>query len=131
MEGEKRAVAVVGSANLTGDGLFRNIELATAVYLDFEKNSDFMVYKQYDLLIRELLDARHPNVQRVDKNTIKMLADNGVIKSESRTNEPGVSIRSKKRSSKPADVSELFPPIQVPLLRVENSYVLKLFLNLQ
>jgi len=47
MSGEKQALAVVGSANLTCDGLFRNVELATAIYLDFELRTDFEVYKRY------------------------------------------------------------------------------------
>lgn len=44
MNGEDQAVAVVGSANLTRDGLFRNIELASAINLDLSSSVDLEVY---------------------------------------------------------------------------------------
>jgi HKD family nuclease len=115
MSGEKQAVAVVGSANLTGDGLFRNVELATAVYLDFEIATDFVAYKQYDAFINEFLDITHPNVQSINEDTIRMLVNNGVIKSETQTKEPGVSIRPKRKSGRLVDVAMLFPPMSVPV----------------
>lgn len=36
--GAAAAVAIVGSPNLTRDGLFRNVEVASAIYLDFNSS---------------------------------------------------------------------------------------------
>ena len=96
MSSEKQAIVVVGSPNLTCDGLFRNIELATAIYLDFEHSTDLKVYEQYETFISELLNTTHPNVQRIDENTLQILIKDGVIKSEARTREPGPPVRSPK-----------------------------------
>jgi HKD family nuclease len=115
ISGEKQAVAVVGSANLTSEGLFRNVELATAIHLDFESTTDFDVYKQYDAVLSELLNTRHPNVQSVDQGTLELLARSGVIKGEAQTKEPGTSIRTKRQTKAPADIEKKFPPIRVPV----------------
>ncbi|HZT98441.1 MAG TPA: restriction endonuclease PLD domain-containing protein, partial [Ktedonobacteraceae bacterium] len=116
MSGEKQAIAVVGSANLTCDGLFRNVEFATVVHLDFEVNADFAVYKQYDAFISELLDVTHPNVQPINEDTLRRLANGSLIRSESQVKESGSPIvRSKKKNSTPPDVERLFPPIRVPV----------------
>lgn len=78
--GKEQAIAVVGSANLTCDGLFRNIELATAIYLDFKSSIDLKVYMRYDTFLSELLDTRHPNVQPITKSILQKLADVGLLK---------------------------------------------------
>ena|SRR6266487_2933949 len=115
MSGEKQAIAVIGSPNLTSDGLFRNIELATAIYLDFEFSTDLKAYEQYETFISELLSTIHPNVQSIDENTLQILIQDGVIKSEARTKEPGPPIRSKKRDTVTEVVKALFPTIRVPV----------------
>jgi len=115
ISGEKQAVAVVGSPNLTSGGLFRNIEFATAIYLDFESTIDFEAYKQYEAFINELLNTSHTNVQPVTQDTLQVLTTSGIIKSETQTKEPGTSIRTKRQTKAPADVVNLFPPISVPV----------------
>jgi len=69
----------------------------------------------YYPFISELLNTTHPNVQTVDESTIKMLINDGLIKSETQTQEPGTSITPKRKPTKPVDVVRLFPPIRVPV----------------
>lgn len=73
VDGESSAVAIVGSANLTRDGLFRNIEVATAVHLDFSDSVDLAVYQRYDNFISELLNTNNPNVQPLNDAVIQRL----------------------------------------------------------
>ena len=121
ISGERRAVAIVGSANLTRDGLFRNVEMATAVYLDFELSGDFGVYNQYDSVIKELLDTTHPNVQPITDSTIRTLTTIGLVRREAQTREPGPSVSSKKtakakeESAVSDDLEKLFPRLRVPM----------------
>jgi|SRR5579859_398685 len=115
ISGEKQAVAVVGSPNLTSDGLFRNVEFATAIHLDFASTIDFEVYKQYEAFINELLNTEHTNVQPVTDDVLQVLTSSGVIKSETQTKEPGTPIRIKRKAKASADVVNLFPPISVPV----------------
>jgi hypothetical protein len=115
MNGEKQATAIVGSANLTRDGLFRNVEFATAVHLDLEIPQDREIFKQYDKVMNELLDTSHPNVQPVDENTLRTLAEANVIKSEAQMKESGSPVRSNRRTKVPAHVETMFPSIRVPV----------------
>ena len=65
-----RAVAVVGSANLTRDGLFRNVEVATAVEMDFHSTVDLEVFKRYDAFIDAFLDSSNANVKTITDSTL-------------------------------------------------------------
>jgi HKD family nuclease len=115
ISGEKQAVAVVGSPNLTSDGLFRNVEFATAIHLDFESRIDFEVYRQYEAFINELLNTSHTNVQPVTEDVLHFLVSSGVIKSETQIGDPGKPVRTKRKTKAPAEVVNLFPPISVPV----------------
>jgi len=94
--GDTSAVAIVGSANLTCDGLFRNVELATAIHLDFSSGSDFEVYKRYDAFLNELLDAANPNVQPINTAMLERLVEAGALESETQAREPGPAVRSRR-----------------------------------
>lgn len=116
VNGSNYAVAIIGSANLTRDGLYRNVELATAIYLDLNQSIDMEVYTNYDAFITELLNTSHPNVQLIDGSILQTLVKADVIKSEARTKEPGPPLRSKKKSSEPeAGLISIFPSISVPV----------------
>lgn len=114
MEGEKSATAVVGSANLTCNGLFRNVEIATAIRLDFNDREDLEVYERHETVIAELLNTSHPNIQPLAETTIQILIDNDVIRSEAHAQEPGPTLRPRKWRPKRKDLGKLFPPLSVP-----------------
>jgi HKD family nuclease len=117
MNGDSRAVALIGSANLTRDGLFRNIEVATAVHLDFNSSVDLEVYTRYDEFMNGLLDTTHPNVQHITDETLDALSVAGLIKGEATTQEPGPGTRSRRatRTRPQTDLRRLFPPLRVPV----------------
>lgn len=118
MNGDSQAVALIGSANLTRDGLFRNIEVATAVHLDFNSSVDLEVYNRYDEFINGLLDTTHPNVQDITDETLQALALADLIRSEENTQEPGpgmLSRRAARARRQPTDLDQLFPPLHVPV----------------
>ena len=119
MSGERYAITVVGSANLTRNGLFRNVELSAAVHLNFESSVDFKVYNQYDSLVKELLNTTHPNVQPIADSTVQILTIGGLIRREAQTREPGPPIRSRKTQGREenaasGELEKLFPPLRVP-----------------
>lgn len=64
--GENSAVAIVGSPHLTRDGLYRNVEFASAVHMDFTDSNDLVVFQRYDAFINEFLDISHPNVKPIN-----------------------------------------------------------------
>ena len=75
IDASQSAVIIIGSANLTRDGLYRNVELATAITLDLTSSADQDVYESYNTVLNELLNVNNPNVQPINKVTLKWLAE--------------------------------------------------------
>ena len=94
VEGETWACAVVGSANLTRDGLYRNVELATLIHLDLASGIDVEIYQHYDAFLNELLNTRNPNVQPLNEATLKWLAEMVIVEDEAHVPEPQAVARS-------------------------------------
>lgn len=113
------AIIIVGSANLTLEGLFRNIELCNIIYLDLNSDKDFKIYKQYDKFLSELLNTKNSNVKQVNNDTIKLLASQGLIKSERELQVKEIDssvkpINWEDKASK-TDIGTLFPPLHIPV----------------
>jgi HKD family nuclease len=115
VSGDTRALVIVGSPNLTRDGLFRNIEVATALHLDLQLPDDLAVFNSHNALLRELLNTANPNVQPVNAATIQSLLNAGVIKREAQVREPGSATRSKGAAPPNPIIANLFPRIQIPV----------------
>jgi HKD family nuclease len=113
--GNEQALVVVGSPNLTRDGLFRNVELATSIHLDFHDAADLAVYRRYEQFLDELLNTANANVQPLNEPTIKRLRDAGVIKPEARVPEPGPPVVRSRRALSTGPIAALFPPMSVPV----------------
>jgi len=113
---DSSGLAVVGSANLTKDGLFRNVEVATAVRLDFSSSTDTSVFKRYEELVEGFLDITNPNVKQITPRVVKSLMREGLVDFESggRASSLARKVRRPSNRGKPGDVDHLFPPMQVP-----------------
>lgn len=115
MTGERQAVVVIGSANLTRDGLFRNVEIATRILLDFEQSIDYEVYKQYEHLINELLNTENPNIQPITLDVLDVLTRSNLIEHETQVIEASKQSNSfRKRERMSEEVEQLFPVLRVP-----------------
>lgn len=113
--GARSATVIIGSPNLTRDGLFRNIELATAVHLDFDSAIDLQVFQRYNLLFDELLNQAGANVQPISDEVVYSLVAAGVITSETAAREVRSRRRSDARMHRNPDVGRFFPPLRVPV----------------
>ena len=115
ISGENGAIVLIGSPNLTRDGLYRNVEIATSVILDFEESTDYEVYTRYAKVINEFLNVEHPNVQPLNLALLDQLRSAGAIKLESDTRDPGTSLSTASRAgNKTALLTETFPMLRVP-----------------
>ena len=111
VEGDEWACAVVGSANLTRDGLYRNVELATIIHLDLTSSPDVEIYQYYDAFLSELLNPRNPNVQPLNEATLTWLAEMVLVEDETHEPEPQSVLRSRRAT---AILKDLFPALPVP-----------------
>lgn len=114
LNGPAAAVAIIGSPNLTRDGLFRNVELAVAIYLDFQIQPDLEAYREFEQFLSELLNPANPNIQILDNPLIDRLVAEAAIRRESETIEPGPGLFRGRRSRRTSPLSGLFPPLNVP-----------------
>jgi len=115
--GLRSATVVIGSPNFTRDGLFRNVELATAVHLDFDSAVDLQIYERYDLLFDELLNVARANIQPISDEVLESLVAAGLIASETSGRERDQRTRRGPgaRRSRDSGVDRLFPPLRVPV----------------
>ena len=116
--GRETAVAIVGSSNLTRDGLFRNVEVSTAVYMDFTSSVDMQVFRRYCAFFDELLNPNRPNVQPITDATLQTLITARLIDREASVREPGQNVplgRRKRTDTEVTELHRLFPRMRVPL----------------
>lgn len=115
---ESSATLVVGSANVTRDGLYRNVEFGSVIYLDFSNDGDGEVWNEHRDFLKELLDTSNPNVQPVDDDIISRLVDDGIIKSETEMIETDTSGGSGGQTTLPEstiseETREMFPTLEI------------------
>lgn len=117
VNGSDRATVIVGSANLTRDGLFRNVEVAALVHLSLRSSRDQDAYSRFDTVMSELLNTSHANVQPLTDVLLGVLKDADRIKSEAQVAEPGPPLRPRRSRSAPVPevLSTLFPAMRIPV----------------
>src|SRR2546425_7310721 len=113
MSGERTAVVVAGSANLSCDGLFRNVEFATAMQFDLASKADSAIYEQYNRFVKDLLNPRNANVQPINPSTLRVLS--GAVKREADVAEPGPRVRPARAKAPGGGLGDLFPPVKGPV----------------
>ena len=79
-EGRKKSVLIIGSSNLTAQGLFSNIEASLLLKIDNEKDNEIITQlKDY---YKGLFDLTEPNLKKLDKKLIKGLVKAEVVPTE-------------------------------------------------
>ena len=113
--GRRAAMAIVGSPNLTRDGLFRNVEVAAAVYMDLGSNEDRQVFGWYDTLLNDLLNPNSPNVQPISDVTLETLINAKVTDKEASAHLGKPHSTSGRAGHAAQELTRLFPPMRVPV----------------
>lgn len=110
-KGDSQARVIVGSANLTRDGLFRNVEFGTKLIFDLDDRDEKETFGSYEEFVLELLDDSKPNVHQITTDLLNKLEENDLIASASDTWAEGSESRTYTKSTDEA--RELFPSISV------------------
>lgn len=116
LEGEDEAVLVIGSGNLTRDGLFRNVEFGTIIELDLSIEDEAEKFAEYKSFLEILLEDTHPNVQSITEDLLDLLEEDGTLVTEDEAvggGEPGGSGKSSGGGIS-EEVRELFPTQNTP-----------------
>ena len=115
-EGRDKCKVIIGSSNLTGNGLFVNIESSVHFDLDIDKKEDLRLLNQIKTYYREIFDFNDPNLKKIDQNLIDELYSEGIIPSE---NEMKVDrLLKNKQLKKDSKISNIFPKRKIPKIPV-------------
>ncbi|MBU5347915.1 phospholipase D-like domain-containing protein [Paenibacillus lautus] len=114
------AVIVIGSPNLTRDGLYMNGELAVALSFDLNNEGERKTYEQFNNVIEALLDDSNDTVQKLNSDLIEFLKSVGLIESEVRvTDDEDIKCRRKRTitsrltEDQKKEIKDKFPPVKI------------------
>jgi HKD family nuclease len=86
-EGTERSELIVGSSNLTMQGLFMNVETSILVSVDNSSDSDSDIIEQVKTYFSGLFDYSDPNLQKLTQELIDLLVEQGIIPDEAQRKE--------------------------------------------
>jgi HKD family nuclease len=111
-KGRDVARIVIGSSNLTREGLFRNVEVSAAIDLDLTNQTDASSLPPFEGVVDRFLDTTHPNVKRITPALIQTLEAAGLVGREGESREPTPSPLQRPASPATEKIQRLFPPLQ-------------------
>lgn len=82
MEGNNKTDILIGSSNLTTQGLFVNSEASVHIKLDNGDQSDNKVIDDFKLKFGSLLKKDDPNMQPLTEKLIELLVEEGIVPDE-------------------------------------------------
>ncbi|WP_113923568.1 phospholipase D-like domain-containing protein [Cognataquiflexum aquatile] len=81
-EGDKKSELIIGSSNLTLQGLFTNVEFSLLISLDNTIDSDKEIVKQLKEYFGGIFDYSDPNLQAITPEIIEALVNAKVVPTE-------------------------------------------------
>jgi len=106
-EGKDESQLIIGSSNLTSQGLFRNIETSVLISLDNAIRSDIDFVKDLKNTYSSLFGLNDPNLQKITKPLIKNLVKAGIVPTEKQRKSNHA--KSKTTQNVKSILSSLFP----------------------
>jgi len=79
-EGDIKSALIIGSSNLTAQGLFSNVETSILFKIDNKENSE--IIDQLKRYYKGLFDLTDPNLRKLNTKLIKELVKSGVVPTE-------------------------------------------------
>jgi HKD family nuclease len=108
-EGNHKSILIIGSSNLTGRGLFTNVETSIQVTIDNTIDKDKKVIEQLKEYFKGIFDQTDSNLKIITNELIDNLVKSGIVPTEAEQRESRA--KSKKVASKETDdfISKIFP----------------------
>lgn len=113
-EGDKISKVIIGSSNLTSNGLFANIESSVLITIRQDYKDDVAFLNQLKTYYKGIFDGSDPNLKRITKELIEILVSDGVIPTELERKAELLKIKSEKKTK-----SNIFPSRKSPKIPKE------------
>jgi HKD family nuclease len=108
-EGNLKSILIIGSSNLTGRGLFTNIEASLQVSIDNNIDKDRKIIEQLKQYFKGIFEQTDENLKSISTELIDNLVKSGIVPTDSEQKENRE--KSKKVTSKETNdlISKIFP----------------------
>lgn len=81
-EGKKESILIIGSSNLTAQGLFNNMEASVLIKVNHQKKEQTTVITQLKDYYKVLFDLTDPNLKRLNQSLINDLVQTNIFPTE-------------------------------------------------
>ncbi len=122
-EGDEHVRLIIGSSNLTGRGLFTNVESSLLIEFDNDDQEGLELLTELKSYYQSLFDLSDPNLFKISNAIIAYFVEKGIVPDEATRKE----IYSKKATTKKASTKASFDGITIP--RRTTARISSLFLS--
>lgn len=108
-EGKEKTELIIGSSNLTSQGLFTNVEASLLISIDNGEESDRKIVEQLKGYFKGLFDFTDPNLKRLSKKIIQDLVKAKVVPTEAERKAAQDKAEKGERNATQNILSKIFP----------------------
>ncbi len=108
-EGDNRSELIIGSSNLTSQGLFTNVEASLLISIDNNIESDKKIVKQLKDYYNGLFDFTDPNLKKLSEKIITDLVKAKIVPTEAERKASNDKAEKTERTETENIISKIFP----------------------
>lgn len=108
-EGANKSELIIGSSNLTSQGLFTNVEASLLVSIDNSKEEDRKIVEQLKNYFEGIFDNSDPNLKKLTKKIINDLVKAKVVPTEAERKAAQDKAEKAERNETENIISKIFP----------------------
>ena len=119
-EGDEKSELIVGSSNLTVQGLFTNIEASLLISIDNIQEADREVVRQFKKYFEGIFAQSDPNLKKLSKELIIELVKAKLVPTEAERKAAQNSAKEKSTEKVGNNIAALFPKRAIP--KIPNAF---------
>lgn len=108
-EGKRKSELIIGSSNLTSQGLFTNVEASILVSINNNKEADRKIVEQLKDYFKGIFDFTDPNLQKLSKKIIADLVTAKVVPTEAERKATQDKLEKAEQQETENIISKIFP----------------------
>lgn len=118
-EGIEKSELIIGSSNLTSQGLFTNVEASLLVSIDNRVEGDRKIVEQLKNYFKGIFDFTDPNLKKLSKKIIADLVNAKVVPTEAERKAAQDKAEKSERTETENIISKIFPRRAIAKIPVE------------
>ena len=108
-EGNEKSELIIGSSNLTSQGLFTNVEASLNISIDNKSEADKKIVEQLKECFKGIFDFSDPNLKKIDKKIIADLVKAKIVPTEDERKAAQDKAEKSERKETENIISKIFP----------------------